>query len=46
LVKEGVRICREHDIDFILAIGGGTVIDSAKAIAFGGMRKCLGFIRK
>ena len=35
LVKQGIKICRENDIDFILAIGGGSVIDSAKAIAFG-----------
>jgi len=30
---EGSKICRENDIDFILAVGGGSVIDSAKAIA-------------
>lgn len=35
LVKEGIRICRENKIDFILAVGGGSVIDSAKAIALG-----------
>lgn len=35
LVYEGVRICREENIDFILAAGGGSVIDSAKAIAMG-----------
>lgn len=35
LVYEGIRICREQDIDFILAVGGGSVIDSAKAIALG-----------
>lgn len=35
LVREGIRICRENDIKFILAIGGGSVIDSAKAIAVG-----------
>ncbi|MBE7038427.1 MAG: iron-containing alcohol dehydrogenase [Ruminococcaceae bacterium] len=33
LVKEGVKICRENKIDFILAVGGGSVIDSAKVIA-------------
>ncbi len=35
LVHEGVKICREKDIDFILAVGGGSVIDSAKAISAG-----------
>jgi len=34
-VKEGIKICKEKNIDFILAIGGGSVIDSAKAIAYG-----------
>lgn len=37
LVKEGIKICREQDIDFILAIGGGSAIDSSKAIALGTM---------
>ena len=35
LVQEGIRICREQNISFILAVGGGSVIDSAKAIALG-----------
>ncbi len=35
LVREGIRICREKGIDFILAVGGGSVIDSSKAIAIG-----------
>ena len=35
LVQEGIKLCREHKIDFILAVGGGSVIDSAKAIAVG-----------
>lgn len=35
LVRTGIDICREKKIDFILAIGGGSVIDSAKAIALG-----------
>ena len=34
-VREGIKICRENGIDFILAIGGGSTIDSAKAIASG-----------
>lgn len=35
LVHEGIRICRENKINLILAVGGGSVIDSAKAIALG-----------
>jgi alcohol dehydrogenase YqhD (iron-dependent ADH family) len=35
LVQEGIRICRKEKIDFILAVGGGSVIDSAKAIGIG-----------
>jgi len=34
-VKKGIMICREKDIDFILAVGGGSVIDCSKAIAAG-----------
>lgn len=32
-VREGVKLCREHGIDCILPVGGGSVIDCAKAIA-------------
>lgn len=32
-VREGVKLCREHGIDCILSVGGGSVIDCAKAIA-------------
>lgn len=32
-VKEGVNICKENNIDFILAVGGGSTIDCSKAIA-------------
>lgn len=35
LVKEGIALCRKHQLRFILAVGGGSVIDSAKAIAAG-----------
>ncbi|MTI94658.1 MAG: iron-containing alcohol dehydrogenase [Firmicutes bacterium] len=35
LVHEGIELCRQEGIDFILAVGGGSVIDSAKAIALG-----------
>ena len=35
LVHEGVNICRENGIELVLAVGGGSVIDSAKAIAAG-----------
>jgi len=35
LVYEGVKLCKENNIDFVLAIGGGSAIDSAKAIALG-----------
>ncbi len=34
-VNDGIALCREEKVDFILAVGGGSVIDSAKAIALG-----------
>ncbi len=34
-VYKGINICRKENIDFILAAGGGSVIDAAKAIAMG-----------
>src|SRR5690606_34444114 len=37
LVREGIKICKENKIDFILAVGGGSVIDSAKAIGIGSL---------
>jgi len=35
LVKKGIDICESNDLDFILAVGGGSVIDTAKAVAIG-----------
>lgn len=35
LVYEGISLCKKEQVDFILAVGGGSVIDSAKAIAMG-----------
>ena len=35
LVYEGIELSRREGVDFILAVGGGSAIDSAKAIAFG-----------
>ncbi len=35
LVREGIELCRKNGIGFVLAVGGGSVIDSAKAIAVG-----------
>ncbi len=31
-VEQGVELCRKHDLDFVLAVGGGSVIDCSKAI--------------
>ena len=35
LVYEGIELCKKEGVDFILAVGGGSTIDSAKAIAAG-----------
>ena len=35
LVREGIELCRKEQVDFILAVGGGSVIDSSKAIGYG-----------
>lgn len=35
LVKQGVKFAKDNQIDFVLAVGGGSVIDSAKSIACG-----------
>ena len=37
LVYKGIKLVRKEQVDFILAIGGGSVIDSAKAIAMGAL---------
>ncbi len=34
-VREGIALAKENDVDFILAVGGGSTIDSSKAIAYG-----------
>ncbi len=35
LVYKGIELCKQEQVDFILAVGGGSVIDSAKAIGYG-----------
>ncbi len=35
LIREGIELARREGVDFVLAVGGGSVIDSAKAIAYG-----------
>jgi len=35
LVREGIELCKKEGVDFILAVGGGSVIDSSKAISSG-----------
>ena len=35
LVYEGIELCRKENVDFLLAVGGGSTIDSAKAIGYG-----------
>ena len=35
LIYKGIDVCRENGVDFILAVGGGSCIDSAKGIALG-----------
>ena len=37
LVYEGIELCKKESLDFILALGGGSAIDSAKAIGYGVM---------
>lgn len=40
LVYEGIELCKKEGLDFILALGGGSAIDSAKAIGYGVMNDC------
>ena len=35
MVYQGIELCRQENVDFILAVGGGSVIDSGKAIGYG-----------
>jgi len=37
LVYEGIELCKKEGVDFLLAVGGGSAIDSAKAIGYGVM---------
>ena len=37
LVREGISICKDQGVDWVLAVGGGSVIDSSKAIAVGAL---------
>ncbi|WP_238900980.1 iron-containing alcohol dehydrogenase [Clostridium sp. YIM B02500] len=39
-VYEGINLCKKEKVDFILAVGGGSVIDSAKAIGYGIANEC------
>lgn len=35
LCRKGIELCRKENVDFLLAVGGGSVIDSAKCIGYG-----------
>ena len=39
-VYEGIELCRKEGVDFLLAVGGGSVIDSCKAIGYGLYNDC------
>ena len=39
-VYEGIALCKEKDIGLVLGLGGGSVIDTAKAIAIGARQEC------
>ncbi|MCQ2433840.1 MAG: iron-containing alcohol dehydrogenase [Oscillospiraceae bacterium] len=36
-IREGIAICKKENVDFILSVGGGSCIDSSKAIALGSL---------
>lgn len=40
LVREGIELCKKEGVDFLLAVGGGSVIDSAKAMGYGLYNDC------
>ena len=40
LVRQGIEVARANSVDLVLGVGGGSVIDSAKAIAFGAPAPC------
>lgn len=40
LVYDGIELCKKEGVDFILAVGGGSVIDSSKAIGYGLTNDC------
>ena len=35
MVRKGIQLCQQENVDFLLAVGGGSVIDSCKAIGYG-----------
>lgn len=39
-VREGIELCKKEGVDFLLAVGGGSVIDSCKAIGYGLANNC------
>ena len=39
LIRQGIELARSEGVDFVLAVGGGSVIDSAKGIAYGAVNE-------